>query len=447
MTMTSQSESPNPLRKHLFILHSPITCILARLIIIEKKLAPEQVYFLCTQRIYNIIKDLAPANHFMFSDAYYDDVNSDQLTSSISAEPHIRVQRQVYDFIGLMFNNQYQSPHPNLTNVTTFKGIAHQFTYSDNYYECEFELYIPHLVSIHFYGVAAHPNCRACHIIEEGSMDYLDMEFLSNDWINNYYKTAEKQSAIYSYSNCGIPRFIHESQFNIKAIKNPNLEFDQCRTYAISNGAFKLQESVSAPVYLLDYKTLTNNQSTTTSKLITMQEKLYAYLATTLGTPFTNYIDSLGQFGKAVNIAVLDNLYHYEASEQQVIYKKFFQTIRNRGVVYLQVKFHPLQTSNDRQAIMQIMSDQALLYDILEDDVVLEAEFSMQPPYTFAVHSMMSSVLLYAAIMQQYVFEYQALMSENHYYYNVGIKHNFNLAAFTRYFQLENNNLQVSKLI
>lgn len=58
-------------KKHLFVLHSPILAIVAKMTIKQFNLDSKNIYFAVRQRILKLVEGLAPKSHYLIIDDYY----------------------------------------------------------------------------------------------------------------------------------------------------------------------------------------------------------------------------------------------------------------------------------------------------------------------------------------------------------------------------------------
>lgn len=387
------------------------------------------VYVCCTSRVYPIVRDLLPANHFFMLDAKYDDTEVAAVYQYGLAS--YKDARRVIDGVGLMMNPNYRSPFPNLD--TPVDDAPQKFSDDFDYLGVDYHLYVPHIVGDHFNILGSLANCKQIHFFEEGSMNYLDMTFVYGEDNLQKYQELVKKSNFYEYERCGLKRYYFEGQYNVSGITNTKLELDQTRFYRLSNMAFSKIDAKPDPKFVeLDYSSLI--QENYTSNLVRMQEQAYEYLQVRQNPQLAQLLADPNYIGNYVNIIALDRLDTYVLDKNiRPIFQALIHKVKEKGAFYVQIKFHPINTQRERQLVKEILDEEKMAYDFIPNEVTLELEFASSKPNTFVVHSIGSSLILYASIMKQLSFSYQELMAGEWHNYTLRVKHNYDLKGFKHY--------------
>lgn len=416
-------------RKNLFVVHSPITCMMMRLIIKHQDLAAQDTYICCTSRVYPIVRDLLPSNHYFILDAKYDD--SEVAAVYQYGLANYKDARRMIDGVGLMMNPEYHSPFPNLD--TPIDNAPQKFSDDFDYLGVDYHLYVPHLVGDHFNILASLANCKQVHFFEEGSMNYLDMTFVYGEDNVQKYQELIAKSNFYEYERCGLKKYYFEGQYNVTGITNTKLEREATRFYRLSNMAFSKIDANPAPQFVeLDYSSLI--EPNYISKLIRMQQQAYEYLQVQQHPELRQLLANPNYIGNYVNIIALDRLDNYVLDKNiRPLFQTLIRKVKEKGAFYVQIKFHPLNTQRERQMVKEILEEEKLAYDFIPNELTLELEFASSKPHTFVVHSIGSSLILYASIMKQLSYSYQELMAGEWYNYTLRVKHNYDLKGFKQY--------------
>lgn len=275
---------------HLFAIHSPITLLVAQLIIQKLHLERELIYIITNSGLYQATRQLTDSSNIRLSHAFDNCIahlNQNELTALKEINLQLSFYEQLHHWISpdhpldISSLKVFRSP-TSQTTTRKFFGLTLSkpkitkteqpklLTTPLDLLGVDFEVYIPHVNGWMFNHLAHHPNCTAVHLIEEGSLDYVNTMITPEQWhvklFNNYKKNYPYTQPQYT----GLYHYQHSGHFKVSGIRNPRLELSKCCYYCLNDLAFAFDNcDPQMQKIVLDYRNLEpiNQHSIVTQQL------------------------------------------------------------------------------------------------------------------------------------------------------------------------------------
>ncbi|RIY32152.1 hypothetical protein CJP74_05130 [Psittacicella melopsittaci] len=250
--------------------------------------------------------------------------------------------------------------------------------------------YVPHLADYLCNLVVRLPNCVQVNYFEEGTLNYINVEYQNTELTARMEKALEITPEL-KYSSTGINFYRQFTSFHLKDFANdhPYLNDKDSLFYGLTKFSYPYESRAGDKLIVLDTDLLKGEIDE--HKLV--EKKKQAYLKhPELGDPQAQVLNVIVFEGIG---DTLDGSKFYDYCTELV------QQVIARGIKYAQYKFHPLSPAQVREKLREKLVQLPIILDELDDSVSLELECVNMPHGSLVLHGIQSSSLLYAKVFGQ----------------------------------------------
>ncbi|RIY31805.1 hypothetical protein CKF54_06070 [Psittacicella hinzii] len=385
--------------KHVFVVHSGITTLVAKLVIEQLKIKPENAFIFCRKNSYANALKVVPQKNIILADElfkFYNDGASDVIDRNLLS--NVLMSRLVFQTLESAFNRDKAQKVLPALSIDNQEEKAIQGT--------PFIAYVPHLADLMCNLLVKQPNCLKINYLEEGTLNYINYDALNTEK-NYYFEQMLEQAPELSSDKSGVLFFGEYRFYNIGEFENVHLHLKQAESnfYTLTNYSF-FYHMIGDKRVLLDVNLLKTQDSLQQSRLYTIKQQALAK-----HKQLQKHQDGLNQY---INVVVFEgqgNVIDNSKFEDYSI--TLIQNLIDAGIKYAQYKFHPLSTEEVRQSLRDKLVKLEIVLDELDDNISLEEEALIAPEKTMLFHSIQSSALLYTGAFGQYAKCYQEIAAND----------------------------------
>ncbi|RIY35022.1 polysialyltransferase family glycosyltransferase [Psittacicella gerlachiana] len=405
--------------KHVFVIHSAITNLVTKLIIRQLKLDLNNVYIICRDSSYALALETVPARNI---------INCQELMHMMIPTDKVN-ERGVLDSILLarlfaqILDTAFNRNSKELNTQELFVPISTQAT---KFYDREhppvhnkFIAYVPHIADLITNVVCKLPNCVQVNYIEEGTLNYIDVDYYNHELTPMVAKYLETNPE-FTYATSGVNFYQEYTLYNFKDLEkeHPFLRNKDSKYYVLTKDAFAYFGFAPERVVLLDANLL--KDKTAKSQIEELRKQTFAKHPELKANH-----DGLNQYINVIIFegqgSITDNSKFNEYSLSLV------QKVIDAGVKYALCKFHPLSTEAVRESLREKLRNLDIVLDEIPDSVSLEQEASILPERTCVFHGIQSSALIYACVFGQAAKCYQEILDHDAFLQNYKKNHSFDM--------------------